>query len=124
MEEKNEGIKTVELNGNKYALIEADGVTYSVHKTAPGEMKTILAPYVMAGESDDEEYRKRRDEFYQKYREEHRCCPNCGSRNYTMTLLGIPLNLDKADEYRDINSCHCQDCGWRGIRHDLVPEKK
>ena len=87
-------------------------------KDMPG---VILAPYIMCDYT--EESLKEYNDFMSAYRDRHRCCPNCGSRNYTMTLAGFPFNHDKPDEYKDRNSCHCLDCGWKGIVHELVPEK-
>lgn len=60
-------------------------------------------------------------EFMRKYRDEHYCCPNCGSRNYSTTLVGYFLDEEHPENYKDRNSCTCHDCGWRGIRHDLAP---
>jgi DNA repair exonuclease SbcCD ATPase subunit len=60
----------------------------------------------------------------QKHLVEGEACPVCGSKNYTMTLVGFPLDSSKPEEYKDRNACVCQDCGWKGIAHELVPDKK
>ena len=62
------------------------------------------------------------EDFIRKYRNEHWCCPNCGSRNYSVTLMGIPYDEEHPEEYKDRNHCTCYSCGWEGIRHDLAPK--
>lgn len=61
------------------------------------------------------------EEFMNKYDKEHSCCPKCGSKNFSSTLVGYIYNPEKPEEYKDRNSVKCFDCGWRGIRHDMVP---
>ena len=40
--------------------------------------------------------------------------------------LGYCINMKEYKEhpenYKDGNSCRCCNCGWKGIRHDLVPD--
>ena len=81
----------------------------------------IYAPFIMCEHT--EESLKEYNEFMRRYRELHCCCPVCGSKNYTMTLVGFPLDSSKPEEYKNKNACVCQDCGWKGIAHELVPEK-
>ena len=60
--------------------------------------------------------------FYEKYHQEHYCCPKCHCKNYSTTLAGYILVPGKEDEYKDRNSVECISCGWKGIFHDLVPK--
>lgn len=106
----------------KERIIKLDGKKYRVHKSEPASCDVVYSPFTMT-QSSEEENRKS-DEFRKKYYEAHKCCPKCGSRNYISTLVGYILDMSKPEEYKDRNSVHCQDCGWRGIYHDLVPETK
>lgn len=62
-------------------------------------------------------------EFISKYNRMHKVCPVCGSKRHTSTLMGYILNLDKKDEYKDLNVCNCLDCGDTHKTHDRVPFK-
>lgn len=62
------------------------------------------------------------ESFRKQYRENHACCPDCKSVKVGQTLIGYILDIRyKADEYKDSNSCWCDDCGWQGIVDDLKP---
>jgi len=54
----------------------------------------------------------------ENYCKQHKCCPRCGGQSITRTLSG---NI--SEPLADRNSAVC-DCGWKGIVHDLVPEKR
>ena len=95
--------------------------TFVVHKSAPAEPGFVYAPFVMCEHT--EETLKEYNDIMDKYRAQHRCCPICSSRNYSTTLVGFFLDANHPDDYKDRNSVHCLDCGWKGIVHDLVPEK-
>ena len=62
------------------------------------------------------------DTFIKKYREQHCCCPKCFGRTYSSTLSGYVYDPEHPENYKDGNSCRCCNCGWKGIRHDLVPD--
>ena len=109
--------------------VEIDGKKYTMHKTdAPITEGVVYGPYIptdnipwVTGEfhnKETEEY----NQFMINYHKQHSCCPKCGSKNFTSTLVGYIFDTSKPDEYKDKNSCHYLDCGWRGIRHDLVPD--
>ena len=68
----------------------------------------------------DEKYGPVKKLFFKEYNEHHRCCPECGSDRYNTTLLGNTLDLDKMDEYKDVNKCICLDCGHSHRKHDRV----
>lgn len=61
-------------------------------------------------------------EFYEKYAKEHACCPRCHSIDYNITLVGYIYDPEHPENYKDRNSVRCHTCGWRGIKHDMVPE--
>jgi len=62
------------------------------------------------------------DEVMYEYEQLHRCCPMCGSDNYSTTMMGFvyvpgtPL-INK-------NHAKCMKCGWKGIVHDLTRGKE
>ena len=62
------------------------------------------------------------EKFYRNYRDAHYCCPECGSRNFSCTLVGYVLNTEHPEEYKDRNHVTCHNCGWSGIYHDLAPK--
>lgn len=66
-----------------------------------------------------------RQEFMDKYRHDHYCCPKCHSKNYSCTLVGYVYDENHPENYKDKNHIECFTCGWKGIYHDLVekPEK-
>ena len=107
-----------EVDPKYYGHIETLNVNVSKSKD---DSSVIYAPYIMCEHT--EESRKEYNEFMDKYYAQHCCCPNCGSKNYITTLAGFILDMSKPEDYKDRNTCHCQDCGWKGIAHELVPEK-
>jgi len=104
-----------------------------ISKTKEGEPGVIYCPYVMAetchtitNETSEEEIRSWDPEAYdfrENYAKQHKVCPKCGSRNFSTTLVGYPLYKDHMETYKDLNRIECYNCGWKGVRHDLVPEK-
>jgi len=62
------------------------------------------------------------EKFYRDYHNNHYCCPNCGSRNFSCTLMGFILDESHPEEYKDRNHVTCHNCGWKGIYHDLAPK--
>jgi RNA polymerase subunit RPABC4/transcription elongation factor Spt4 len=59
---------------------------------------------------------KRREMYY----ENHSCCPQCGSKNFSSTYIGYVVVVGRVEkEFKDENRVSCT-CGWRGITHDLV----
>lgn len=65
-----------------------------------------------------------RDKFIEKYRLNHYFCPKCHCKNYSITLAAYLFDERHPEEYKDKNSVTCQICGWRGIRHDLIPKSE
>lgn len=68
----------------------------------------------------DDEYKT----LLEKYYNEHCTCPKCGHRDYTTTMLAYILDKKHPEEYKNKNTIECLNCGWKGIKHDMVPEKK
>lgn len=58
----------------------------------------------------------------EQYDELHCCCPKCYVSDYSTTTVGIWA--ETLAEFRDTNAVICQNCGWQGIAHDLVPPHK
>jgi DNA-directed RNA polymerase subunit RPC12/RpoP len=61
-----------------------------------------------------QEQKKNPEEYWAKYNQQHRRCPNCGSKRF--------LQFMRACQGYDDNEGGCEDCGWEGIRHQLLPE--
>jgi len=60
------------------------------------------------------------DNFKKEYHEKHKLCPKCGTSQHSTTLVAYILNLDKKEEYKDLNSCVCSECGDRHTEHDRI----
>lgn len=58
--------------------------------------------------------------FYEEYKLKHKFCPKCGCEKYSTTLVGYVLNIDKVDEYKDLNVCKCLNCGNTHVMHDRI----
>jgi predicted nucleic-acid-binding Zn-ribbon protein len=81
----------------------------------------IYAPYILQTRTEpNPEY----DKFMKKYNREHSCCPKCGSNKMITSLMGYVLNMNHKEDYKDLNAVECQNCGYRGACHDLVPKPK
>lgn len=113
------------ISKGRYALVDVsigDEIkTFQVHKSEPSKAKVFYAPFIMCEHT--EKTLKEYNDFMFKYRTQHCCCPKCGSKNYSTTLAGYIFNSEHPEEYKNKNAVNCLDCGWRGIIHDLVPEK-
>ncbi len=57
-----------------------------------------------------------------EYYYNHSYCPNCGSGEYSSTLMCFHFDLNHPENYKDENIIECP-CGWKGITHDLVKDK-
>jgi ribosomal protein L32 len=60
------------------------------------------------------------EEFWKDYKIEHQLCPKCGYIPHSTTLVAYIVNLDKPEDFRDLNSCICQNCGDRHKMHDRI----
>lgn len=78
----------------------------------------IFAPYIVSQSASigDDEY----VDFMKSYDENHKYCPYCNSDEYRTTLLGYILNLNKKNEYKDLNRCTCLKCGSSHTKHDRI----
>ena len=66
--------------------------------------------------------RQRLKAFLEDYREQHRCCPRCGSDQVSTTFVGYSLDSEHPEDYRDMNVSRCFACDrWCGRVHDRVP---
>lgn len=89
-----------------------------LNKTKDVESGVVFLPYIMG--SHIEENLKERDDFMEEYGNKHQYCPKCGSDDYMTTLVGYILNMDKKEEYKDLNICTCMKCGDKHTFHDRV----
>jgi len=79
----------------------------------------IFAPYIMAHTSSPIS-NDRYDAFMKAYEEKHKFCPNCGSVGHSTTLIDYVVNIDKPDEFKDMNRCTCSKCGYTHTMHDRI----
>lgn len=47
-------------------------------------------------------------------------CPQCKSVNNTTYHYWIDPNYGDPDIYKDTNEVVCENCGWKGIVHELA----
>lgn len=57
------------------------------------------------------------------YRENHACCPNCGSDDCVETLASYTMDLNRPNTYKDLNDSRCCKCGHAHKVHDRIPRK-
>ena len=100
-----------------------DGV---LKKTNGMQAGLIYAPYICV---EVPEGTAKRDPVYdnymKEYRKNHNACPSCGSTgSYSTTLMGYILNMDKKDEYKNLNRCTCVSCGNVHTAHDRVKKEE
>jgi len=62
--------------------------------------------------------REEGDKFRSLYYYKHMACPKCGNVHLETTYMGIVLNYNDMNSYKDTNRAKCS-CGWNGIVHDL-----
>ena len=58
---------------------------------------------------------------FAEYTRKHARCPVCGGDNYLTTTAGIGI---ECGALCDKNRVWCEDCGWKGIGHELTPIPK
>ena len=63
------------------------------------------------------------DEFIKKYEDDQKCCPMCGSDSHKTTYSGYILDMCNMNDYKDLNTCICNDCGGVHKKHDRVKMK-
>jgi hypothetical protein len=76
-------------------------------------------PYIFEYDNDHVS-RKESNEFRAEYKRKHSRCPKCSSTAYRVTLVGYILDMNKKEEYRDLNKVSCF-CGNECTVHDLIP---
>jgi hypothetical protein len=78
----------------------------------------VYVPYIISEHT--EESLKEYNYFMKEYRKTHKYCPKCGSIEHSTTLMGYILNMNRKEEYKDLNSCMCTECGDKHAAHDRV----
>jgi hypothetical protein len=114
MEEK---YKNKMIDKSRYSVVNIND-----NKMSEEEMKEkgyVFMPYICVEHT--EESSKEYDDFMKEYHKQHECCPKCGETGCTTTLVGYVLNMDKKEEYKDLNKCVCSKCGDKHTIHDRVP---
>lgn len=91
----------------------------STEEVVEGKSGYVLAPYVLGEHT--KESSKQYDMFMKDYHRKHECCPKCGDKQHTTTLVGYILNWDRKDEYKDLNRCVCAKCGNNHSTHERTP---
>lgn len=62
---------------------------------------------------------KIKEEYYEYYRN-HKACPSCGSDGvWSTTAPSGPSLYQRSGP--DTNRSWCNECGWEGIKDDMVP---
>ena len=69
-----------------------------------------------------ETYKSEKYRMLDDYYEKHKCCPFCGSKRLRCTLLGMIMNINNPNSYKDTNNALCENCGWSGKIDDLISE--
>jgi transcription elongation factor Elf1 len=80
----------------------------------------IWAPYIIVTVPEGTP-RPEYDEFIKNYKFQHAACLKCGHTGCSTTLVGYILNMNKKEEYKNLNWCTCTNCGDKHRVHDRVP---
>jgi hypothetical protein len=102
---------------NNYITIKISGDVDNVDNSE----NIIYVPYIMKDHT--EESLKDYNDFMSQYKEEHECCPKCGATGHSTTFMGYILNMDKKEEYKNLNDCKCTKCGNTHAAHERVPSE-
>jgi len=62
------------------------------------------------------------DKFKEEYKKNHKMCPKCNTLQHSTTLVAYVLDMDKKEEYKNLNKCVCTNCGNIHTTHDRVAE--
>lgn len=86
-------------------------------------IKKILSEPQLTGKEVDiwREKVHRLQQMQAEYSNNHRVCPKCRTNKYTTTLVVFHMKIGEEETFQDCNDIMCQ-CGWSGIKHDLVRE--
>jgi len=76
----------------------------------------VFMPYITTYENPSDEYNK----FMKQYYENHKYCPKCGSTGHSSTYVGYILDMQNKDNYKDLNTCVCRQCGNVHTTHDRI----
>ena len=61
--------------------------------------------------------------FMESYDKNHAVCPKCGSVDHSSTLSGYIFDINKPDEYQDLNLCECLKCGFECTCHERISKE-
>lgn len=64
------------------------------------------------------------EKFLEEYRQKHKLCPKCGGTGHSVTLAGYILDIDRKEDYKDLNNCFCGACGNSHTVHDRISEEE
>ena len=93
--------------------------TIKVNADAEPTPNVVYMPFITSTErSNEREFAY--DKFMYEYDNLHKCCPKCGDEQHSSTLMGYILNMDKPEEYKDLNCCTCMKCGDIHTTHQRV----
>lgn len=106
------------IDKSKYSVVDINE-----NQLTEEEMKEqgiVYLPYQIV---ESQEPSKEYDDFMREYEEKHARCPKCGDSGSYTTLVGYILNMDKKDDYKDLNRCICTKCNDAHTKHDRIPSK-
>jgi hypothetical protein len=112
------------INPNFYSTIKISDIKEIDLSKEDIDKGYMFVPYILSTEIPDSPSSKEYDKFMKKYNKEHDVCPKCGSQICSTTLVGYFLNMEKKEEYKDLNNCVCQNCGDKHTWHDRISIKE
>ena len=54
---------------------------------------------------------------------DHEVCPKCGSKGHSSTVMGYVMDMEKPEDYKDLNSCVCSECAYVHKTHDRISKE-
>lgn len=120
-----------ELDNNMYRTVtfadltaDPNEVLIASKSEGNNEAGVIFADYVPVIGGDELEFimegRKEYKKFLKEYHSNHAKCPKCGTEPHSTTYVGYIVDMDRKDEYKDLNRCVCSNCGDVHTTHDRV----
>ena len=105
------------IDGSRYKTVTITGTGGEITDRSG----LIFVPYVMRAHTP-ESLQEHKD-FMKAYHAEHEECPKCGSDKCRSSLFGFPLDSARPEDYKDLNTAKCMDCGDVHTIHDRVKIK-
>ena len=105
-------IDALEYSDDEYKLVAHKGKEVS-------KSGIFYMPYISEHGEPSEQY----CELMAQYKSDHEVCPKCGSKGHSSTYMGYVMDMEKPEDYKDLNSCVCSECDYAHKTHDRISKE-